>query len=494
MARQPRIVWFQNNNDHYFVRMIDALNARGDAVYFPVFLCPPPGAAARATEGTQERGGPETRAGGKRGCTGGNGRATEGKAGNGTSGCACYGGPVPKGPHAFLGRPGRPGRLRADARAYVRGLGCDVVILGGYNSLFKLWVMRHCCRRGIPCCLFADSNIRSERGESFLPRLAPAAHENGPLALRRPAQRRRFAPRSSFSGPINAPPEPGAAPPRLHRPSPAFPRPTSLQSLKRLAKKLFLPRVIARLTRIIPVNRCGVAYWRYYGSPRDKIRRSTYFCRLDLLDEARSRSREETLARHGLPADGKLIFTAARLVPVKGLDLMLTAFQQARLTERGWVWAIAGDGQLRNQLVTLTRSDAGRSIRFLGHQAPTEIMALMLQSNLFILPSWYEPHGIVVTEALAAGTPVIASDVGGAAVDLVQPYRTGWLFRNGDAADLQRVLIEATADPARLAAMRPACTATFQRWYAQYAPTKVIPELIRELCRGAPNRCSISPL
>ena len=433
MARQPRIVWFQNNNDHYFVQMIDALNARGDAVYFPVFLCPPPGAAERATERTQERGGAETLAGGTTGCTGGNGRATGGKAGNGTSGCACYGGPVPKGPHAFLGRPGRPGRLRGDARAYVRGLGCDVVMLGGYNSLFKLWVMRHCRRRGIPCCLFADSNIRSERGHGL---------------------RRR---------------------------------------LRRRVKRIFLAPAIGKMARIIPVNRCGVAYWRYYGSPRDKIRRSTYFCRLDLLDEARRRSRDETLARHGLPADGKLIFTAARLAPVKGLDLMLTAFQQARLTERGWVWAIAGDGPLRNQLVTLARADAGRSIRFLGHQAPTEIMALMLQSNLFILPSWYEPHGIVVTEALAAGTPVIASDVGGAAVDLVQPYRTGWRFRNGDAADLQRVLIEATADPARLAAMRPACTATFQRWYAQYAPTKVIPELIRELCRGAPNRGSLSP-
>ena len=39
---QKRVIWLQNSADHYFVQMLDALNAQGDVEYFGVFLCPPP--------------------------------------------------------------------------------------------------------------------------------------------------------------------------------------------------------------------------------------------------------------------------------------------------------------------------------------------------------------------------------------------------------------------------------------------------------------------
>ncbi|MHB1768654.1 MAG: hypothetical protein ACYCUV_12480 [Phycisphaerae bacterium] len=41
-TERPRVIWLQNSADHYFVQMLDALNAQGDVEYFGVFLCPPP--------------------------------------------------------------------------------------------------------------------------------------------------------------------------------------------------------------------------------------------------------------------------------------------------------------------------------------------------------------------------------------------------------------------------------------------------------------------
>ena len=51
---------------------------------------------------------------------------------------------------------------------------------------------------------------------------------------------------------------------------------------------------------------------------------------------------------------------------------------------------------------------------------------------MLALPSRYEPHGIVVAEALAAGTPVLASSIVGSAYDLVRDGVNGVIFRTED--------------------------------------------------------------
>ena len=106
------------------------------------------------------------------------------------------------------------------------------------------------------------------------------------------------------------------------------------------------------------------------------------------------------------------------------------------------------------------------------------------QAEAFVLPSVYEPHGIVVSEAMGAGTPVIAGDAAGAAIDLVEPGKTGWLFKNRSAEDLTRVLKEATDNPERLGAMRPLCRAKFEQWYGEYSPLVQVPKVVAELLAG----------
>ena len=377
---RPRVIWLQNAADHYFVQMLDALNAQGDVEYFGVFLCPPP------------------------------------------QGNVLY--QVPKhAPYIFLGDPTTPPgpaihrRLGKEAREYIKKLDFSAAIVGGYDSRFKRWVLQHCQARGIPTALFADSNIRAERGRKLNKRIW------------------------------------------------------------RFAKRLFLHRIINQVDKVIPCNRCGVAYWRYYGCPVNKIARSTYFCAVD-VPAARAVNREDLFARYKLDPECKLIFTAARLVPAKALHLMVEAFSQSGLAQQGWVWAVAGAGPLRNDLEKQAGKFNGNAIRFLGPIKPEDISALLAQSTLFVLPSIYEPHGIVVEEAMAVGTPVIAGDCCGAARDLVRNGETGWLFKTGDATSLRLVLAEATRNAESLASKRSACMVEFRKWYGQYGPVKVLPKMI----------------
>ncbi len=331
-------------------------------------------------------------------------------------------------PHIFLGNASQNAgpegykRIGAGARDFIGATAFAAAIVGGYDSAFKRWVLRYCHRRGLPAVLLTDSNIRAERGRSLR------------------------------------------------------------KKLKRFAKHIFLHRIIKNLSCVIPVNRTGVAYWRYYGCPSAKITRSTYFCAVD-IPKALAIKRDELFARYQLDPNCKLIFTAARLVPAKALHLMVEAFSQSGLAEKGWVWAVAGTGPLRQELEKLAaeRSQHAGSIRFLGAVAPVDIPPLMAQSELFVLPSVYEPHGIVVTEAMAVGTPVVASNDCGAARDLVRKNETGWLFVSGDSADLLRVLLIATADGGKqLRAMRQSCNGAFARWNALRSPMRVIPKLCRE--------------
>jgi len=97
---------------------------------------------------------------------------------------------------------------------------------------------------------------------------------------------------------------------------------------------------------------------------------------------------------------------------------MIRAFAASGLGDRGWKYLIAGTGPLEAELKMLAGKALGKTVHLLGFQQPADNLALMAHAEAMVLPSRFEPHGIVVGEALAAGTPVLLSDIVGAA--------TGW--------------------------------------------------------------------
>ncbi len=142
---------------------------------------------------------------------------------------------------------------------------------------------------------------------------------------------------------------------------------------------------------------------------------------------------------------------AGRLVPQKGMDVLLRAL--AELAESGLPvrLRIAGDGPLRGELERLSASLAlGEAVEFCGH---VEDMSGFFSSlHLFVLPSRWEGMPYVLLDALAAGLPAAASDIAGAR-PLVLDGWNGRLFPRDDHRALASVLGELLASPAALARM-----------------------------------------
>lgn len=100
----------------------------------------------------------------------------------------------------------------------------------------------------------------------------------------------------------------------------------------------------------------------------------------------------------------------ARIHPVKGLDLLLEAW--FRVKPRGWELVIVGGGDRQHVALVeaqVRRLKLGDVVSFAGHLEGTAKWAQYRASDLFVLPSRSENFGLVVAEALAAETPVIAT-------------------------------------------------------------------------------------
>ncbi|GAB2796798.1 glycosyltransferase [Halomonas shantousis] len=119
--------------------------------------------------------------------------------------------------------------------------------------------------------------------------------------------------------------------------------------------------------------------------------------------------RQHMLADEPDVPDEPYIVNVARLVPQKDHALLLRAYAQARPDE---LLVIVGDGPQRASLETLAASlGIADKVRFVGHRANP--YPWMYRARLFVLSSRVEGMGIVLTESLACGTPVIAVDCPG---------------------------------------------------------------------------------
>lgn len=137
------------------------------------------------------------------------------------------------------------------------------------------------------------------------------------------------------------------------------------------------------------------------------------------------------------------------LVPVKNVDVLMRAY--ARVRERLSVpLTIAGDGPLLSDLRALAGTlGIAEFVRFPGRLKRAETAAYMQRARVLALPSSSEGFPLVLGEALACGTPVVASDVGGVP-EIVTSRHVGTLVPSGDSNALASALIDwctGTVDP-----------------------------------------------
>ncbi len=131
----------------------------------------------------------------------------------------------------------------------------------------------------------------------------------------------------------------------------------------------------------------------------------------------------------------------------KGVHVLLEAFKDVE--SGGELW-IAGDETADPAYVTRLRSLATSNVRFLGRLARAEVWKTLSQVDVVVVPSmWYETFSFLVSEAFAAGVPVIASRLGPLA-DRVSHGVDGLLVPPGDVQALRNALLQLVEDPALL--------------------------------------------
>ncbi|MGI9009305.1 MAG: glycosyltransferase, partial [Streptosporangiaceae bacterium] len=112
-----------------------------------------------------------------------------------------------------------------------------------------------------------------------------------------------------------------------------------------------------------------------------------------------------------LEADGRpVVLAVGRLTAQKGLDTLVAAAARWRSRRPEPVLAIAGTGPLAGPLARQA-AEFGVDVRFLGWR--DDVPALIAAADVFVLPSRWEGQPLVLQEALRAGRPVVAADVGG---------------------------------------------------------------------------------
>jgi len=157
--------------------------------------------------------------------------------------------------------------------------------------------------------------------------------------------------------------------------------------------------------------------------------------------------RDEARRRLGLDLDGHYVFTARRLVPRMGLDVLLEAW--AQVADARAVLLVAGEGPLRATLEKRA-GELGLTgrVRFLGRVAETDLVDLHRAADVGVVPTTaLEGFGLVVLESLACGTPVVVTDVGGLP-EALQGLDPSLVVPPGDAEALAARLSAALAGEA----------------------------------------------
>jgi glycogen(starch) synthase len=166
--------------------------------------------------------------------------------------------------------------------------------------------------------------------------------------------------------------------------------------------------------------------------------------------------------RRWRPEPGPLVVAAGRLEWEKGFTTLLRALPAVQAQHPLLRTVIAGTGSYRAALEALV-DDLGllpqgrAAVRLPGRLDQPQLAGLMSVADVVVVPSRYEPFGLVALEAMAAGTCVVVTATGGLA-ETVEDDVTGRVFEVGDVDGLAATLVELLGDAGargRLAAAGP---------------------------------------
>lgn len=292
--------------------------------------------------------------------------------------------------------------------AWMKDQAVRAVVLLGYNDAGRLRIARWCRRHRIPCFLFGDSNIRCDQAAGW----------------------------------------------------------------RAAVKAMLVPRIIRLCTGVFHCGSLGREYFLRYGAEPERLFPFPYepdYSRFLDMDPTRIAAARQ---RFGLAPGKRHLLYSGRLVSVKRVDLLLRAFAAVADQRPDWNLVVAGSGPLRQELGGIVPPSLRDRVIWTGFvESVHDLAAIYGCADVLAVPSDYEPWGVVVTEAAAAGLAIVASSIVGAAADVVEDGVNGRIFRRGDVAHFSECLLHITS-PSNVDRARAASRTVLGRWRMEADPVE----------------------
>jgi glycosyltransferase involved in cell wall biosynthesis len=235
-------------------------------------------------------------------------------------------------------------------------------------------------------------------------------------------------------------------------------------SWKPRVKRWVWPRIFGLASVVIVPSTRGVELMKSIGIPPERLVLTPYVVDNEWwTEEADKVDRDAVRESWGVPNRATVVLFCAKLQPWKRPMDLLNAF--ARADVAGSHLVFAGDGPLRPDLEARAKllGLEGRT-HFLGFTNQSQLPRVNRAADVMVLPSDYEPFGVVVNEAMLCGCPVIVSDRVGAGRDLISTGENGYIFPCGDVERLEAILRETLANREKLTRMSVAARRRMETW------------------------------
>lgn len=241
------------------------------------------------------------------------------------------------------------------------------------------------------------------------------------------------------------------------------PMPHATKYWKRMVKRLFYPRLFKWINLFLAGGKRQIKYLEYFGISLKRIisMQMTVDVATIQKDVKTFSLKDKTEFRQKLhiPEEDIVFLYVGRLEQYKGIVDLITAFEA--ISSNNLSLLFVGDGSLRE--VIEQKRDQNKKIIFTGRLSNLELIQAYYSSDVVVLPSHFEPWGLVINEAMATGKPVIVSERVGCVDDLVTP-ETGIIVQAEKPENLQQAILSLASSAELRASMGKNAEQVIANW------------------------------
>jgi glycosyltransferase involved in cell wall biosynthesis len=252
-----------------------------------------------------------------------------------------------------------------------------------------------------------------------------------------------------------------------------------LSGVQSLVKRRIYDWWLKRASGVLSMGALGDQFFLKYGADPQRIYRVPYWPDFDAFTSYDNVPLERLRRKFGLERSRRYILYSGRLAPEKRVDLLIDAFVAIAAERPDWDLLIVGHGPLSDELHRRVPEALRPRVVWTGFLEGTENVLAFHAADVLVLPSDREPWALVIQEAMAAGLVVVASDIVGAAHELVVDREGGRIFAAGNLQPLIAAIRDVT-DPAALVRYKQRSNEAIAKYREHVQPVGEIRRALRD--------------